>query len=296
MKGLLIVALILCSGVAYGQDDDFIGTWLDNFGYTLNLCLTNDGTRLQGSYNEYGLIQMDVTDGGASAYGSWYETSYFSDTYCPYGKASFAVTGNTIVGTYACWDGTSGGDWNASRIVPQETPTLSDCAAIARKGSLEGLWTRDGNVINDYAICVNGDQFEASFVTEDGNDGYQWGDVFFGGRLLQGSYSYILDKAGRRQVGGTLIGLFQDDSLFTYNWKKPIEDDNIFDYTSESNTHRTLRFVERAGSTSNGQCTRNKYLKTGDDADDFAGFVYESGAEVLVFSFMTLLAACVALF
>jgi len=298
MKTILVALVLIFCGSAFCAGDDFIGVWTDNFGYTLNLCLTNGGSRLEGAYNEFGLIQADVTDAGETATGSYYETSYFSSPLCSYGRFSFSVSGNLIVGTYACWDGLSGGDWNASRVIPQETPSLADCVVLAEGGSLKGQWAKSPQVQNNWDICINGDQFEASFTSNDGQPGYQWGDIFYDGRLLQGSYSLQLDEDGHRTKGGILLTLYQDGSLFSFAWKDPITTDGILNFYDPETyrQHQTLEFIQPTGSASKKDCSRNKFLKTGDDADYFIGFDSISTSEVLSVSVLAVFAIAFALF
>ena len=286
---------MLFCGSAFCDGTDFIGVWTDTNGYTLNLCLTNGGTRLEGSFNEYGLIQADVYDNGATAIGSYYVTNYFSSPLCAYGRFSWAVDGDQISGTFACWDGLSGGDWNASRVFPQQTPSLADCVILAEGGNLEGQWAKPPQLQNDWDICVHGDQFEASFVTDGGDPGYQWGDVFYNGRLLQGSYVIQTDELGHRTKGGILISLYQDGSLFSFGWTDPITQTAILDFedtNSEGIEHRALTFIQPTGSATSSDCSRNKFLKTGDDADQFIGFdpLTVDAGEILTVSIMAILA------
>jgi len=275
VRSFALLALFVVVGLVVSQDinDDFRGTWLDNFGYTWSLCSTNGGDRVEGSYSEFGIIRGDLDTDRNQLTGSWYETAFYNDTACPYGDFTFRVNGNFITGNYACWDGSEGGDWNASRIIPQVIPSLQDCVVSADSGSLAGSWgITDLNIID---ICISGNQFFGSYFNN-GFPTYVYGDVFYNGKLLQGSTVQELDQ-DTIVTGGSLIALYNDGSLYSFNWRTPITQSHVI--VGDSDYHKTIENVKRVSkSASKADCQQNEFLKLGDDEDQFM-YYPSSGAE-----------------
>jgi len=272
LVALLLVSAVSCQNETLG----FEGTWIDNFGFSWSLCVTNNGASAAGSYSQFGLMRGDLTDDQTTLTGTWYETHFYSDDVCPYGDFSFHVDGNSITGEYACWDGTSGGEWSASRIHPVQDPALSDCVAGARNGDLEGQWALSD--LTNFDICINGDQFQASYEVNN-NPFYAYGDVFMSGRLLQGSAVEQL-RGDNIKTYGTLISLFVDDSLFSFNWVTPITTPDVL--AQNPAQYDTYQFVQRKSDSSpRADCARYNYLKLGDDEDDFMYYESESSAPIL---------------
>jgi len=291
VRSFVLLALLLV-GFVVAQDisDDYRGTWLDNFGYTWSLCITNGGDRVEGSYSEYGLIRGDLSSDKKDLTGSWYETSFYNETTCPYGTATFRVNGNFITGNYACWDGSSGGDWNASRIIPQVIPSLQDCVVQADSGSLVGKWgLTDINVIN---LCITGNQFFGSYHNN-GFPTYVYGDVFYNGKLFQGSTVQQLDE-DTIVTGGALISLYDDGSLYAFNWQNPITQGRVL--AANPDNHKTVQNVPRISSKSkNADCQQYDFLKLGDDEDQFM-YYPSSGANSLIVSMVAMLGLLVLVF
>jgi len=222
---VLFVSCLLVT-LAFGQDHDgFIGVWSDNFGQTVNLCITEGQTKLEGSYNEFGLIQGALSDFGETANGFWYETFYQTDDECPWGEFTWHVNGNKITGHWSCFDGLSGGDWNLDRIIPQQRPSDAECFVLSNDLSgddIEGAWNLDQYIGNgdDWDICIDGDSFVASYG-EPGTVGstYQFGRLHEDNRIARGSYVTVADNYGNIQLGGSMIFLTEETGLSSFNCK-----------------------------------------------------------------------------
>merc|ERR1712137_1314089 len=219
-RSLVFLAFCLLASFAAAQDHDgFIGTWIDNFGQTVKLCVTEGQPRLEGSYNQFGLIQADLSDFGETANGNWYDTYYQTDDECPRGEFSWHVNGNKITGQYTCFDGLSGGVWTLDRVIPQERPSHSECFVLsdtADDDDISGAWNLDGDVLDDddWDICIDDNQFTASYggVGEVGST-YQFGRVFENGRILSGSYITVADNYGNIELGGSTLMLTEKPDL-----------------------------------------------------------------------------------
>merc|ERR1712227_259283 len=88
----------------------------------------------------------DLLDFGESATGTFYNTRYQTDDECPRGDFNWHLNGNTVRGSWVCYDHLSGGDWTLDRIIPQDRPSESECFTIndsANRNALHGAWDYD---------------------------------------------------------------------------------------------------------------------------------------------------------
>jgi len=289
-RSLVFLAFCLLASFAAAQDHDgFIGTWIDNFGQTVKLCVTEGQTRLEGSYNQFGLIQADLSDFGETANGNWYDTYYQTDDECPRGEFSWHVNGNKITGQYTCFDGLSGGVWTLDRVIPQERPSHSECFVLsdtADDDDISGAWNLDGDVLDDddWDICIDDNQFTASYggVGEVGST-YQFGRVFENGRILSGSYITVADNYGNIELGGSTLMLTEKTGLSSFNWVAPNTLDQVLQ--APAGSQFTVSDISKISESSDAQCNRNAFLATGYyDDDDFVPVFRSSPASVLSIS------------
>jgi len=300
-RSLVFLAFCLLASFAAAQDHDgFIGTWVDNFGNTVKLCITEGQTRLEGSYNQFGLVQGVLSDFSETANGNWYETFYQTDDECPRGDFTWHVNGNTISGHWTCFDGLSGGEWNLDRVIPQERPSSAECYVLsdtADDNDIAGAWNLDGEGADDddWDICIDDDgQFTASYggVGEVGST-YQFGRVFEDGRVLSGSYITIADNYGNIELGGTTIMLTEKTGLSSFNWVAPNSVNQVLQ--APEGSHFEVAEVSKLDGTTQASCDRNQFLTVGyEDDDDFVPRFQSSPASALSLS-VALLVAVLAL-
>eukprot|EP00339_Tiarina_fusa_P002025 CAMPEP_0117033774 /NCGR_PEP_ID=MMETSP0472-20121206/24107_1 /TAXON_ID=693140 ORGANISM="Tiarina fusus, Strain LIS" /NCGR_SAMPLE_ID=MMETSP0472 /ASSEMBLY_ACC=CAM_ASM_000603 /LENGTH=305 /DNA_ID=CAMNT_0004742785 /DNA_START=28 /DNA_END=945 /DNA_ORIENTATION=- len=296
----VLFALCLLASFTVAQDHDgFIGVWVDNFGETVKLCITEGQTRLEGTYNQFGLIQADLSDFSETANGKFYDTYYQTDDECPRGDFTWHVNGNTITGHYSCFDGLEGGDWVLNRVIPQETPSHAECNVLsdsADDDDIEGAWNLDGNIEDDddWNICLDGEQFTASHG-EPGTVGstYQFGRVFENGRILSGSYITVLDNYGNIGLGGTTIFLSEKTALSSFNWVSPNSVSQVIQ--APPGSFFSISDVDKIGDTTSALCNRNSFLAVGYyDDDDFVPVFKSSPASVLSVSVAFVFAVVIA--
>jgi len=286
----ILFTLCLFAGIVVSQDHNgFIGTWIDNFGLTYKLCITEGQTRLEGAYNNFGIIQADLTDFSESATGNFYETYYQTDNECPRGDFNWHINGDTITGDYTCFDSLSGGEWTLTRVIPDDRPSHSECYVLldsADDNDIEGAWNYNfADDDDEWDICIDGDDFFASYG-EQGAVGstYQFGKVFEGNRVLSGSYITIIDSYGNIQTGGSLIMLTEKTDLSSFNWVSPNTLSQVL--TASSGSHFVTSDVEKVGNTEFRACERNADLSVGyDDDDDYYLSEDSSSANILSVGF-----------
>lgn len=276
----------------------FVGTWVDNFGFTVQLCITDGQATLEGTYNEFGLIKADLLDFGESATGTFYNTRYQTDDECPRGDFNWHLNGNTVRGSWVCYDHLSGGEWTLDRIIPQDRPSESECFTIndsANRNALHGAWDYDFSYVDDdddWDICIDGDVWFASYG-EPGTVGstYQFGEVFEDGLLLSGSYLTIVDSYGSIQAGGVTIELTEKTDVLSFNWVSPSTNTQAIQGSSAA--HFTWNGIQQSPRDSTGSdCERNAFLSIGYyDDDDYIPNLESSGSAL---TYSMLLIALVA--
>ena len=263
--------------------NDFQGTWIDNNGLTVKLCVTDRG--LEGNVADFGIIQANLDDEFETAQGRFYFTYYQTDDQCPRGEFNWHVNGNKIQGRFVCYDSLSGGEWNLDRVIPQETPSDAECLALAeasQDGSVAGTWDRV-NFADDWDICIEGDEFVASYGNPgEVGSGYQFGRVFEEGRVLSGSYIEIANSYGFLQLGGVTLGYTVDETLTSFQWASP-NSIAIVAATSDLASAATFGATRVSSSATQTACNRNAFLATGYEDDDDVVFYIDddSSASVL---------------
>jgi len=254
---LLFVALSLCRWDLSGID----GVWKDNFNVTHYLCSTDNGTKVQGSYGEFGIIQAYATSKD-SAHGSFYVAWYEYSKYCPFGEFDWRISGgDEIDGVFICNDGRSPQQkWNLTRIIPSDRPADLDCAILST--SVLGLDGRsfEENNINSLDFCTNGNTFRASYDLTDGSGGfgYLYGLAHEDGKVLQGSYVQAESKKGFVITGSGLFILTTNNTLTTYNWQNPVTQTDLRTNDVTHTTYKGLQEITNLNQTN--ACQRNSQL------------------------------------
>jgi len=271
---LIAFALLFALAAAQVDFNDFQGTWTDNYGLTVKLCVTDRG--LEGSISNFGFIQANLDDQFETANGRFYLSYYQTDDECPRGDFSWHVNGNKIQGRFVCYDSLSGGEWILDRVVPQNNPSDAECAALAEQAQLNtvaGSWDRV-NFPDDWDICIDGDNFVASYgVPGQIGSGYQFGRVFEEGRILSGSYIEIANAYGFLQLGGVSIGYAVDQTLTSYQWGSP--NSLAFVAATGGNGGSATLGATLIGSATQSSCNRNAFLATGYHDDDDVVFYFD---------------------
>jgi len=236
--------LFLFLSLSCGSPQGFIGQWLDNFGWTHNLCVTHNQTRLEGSYNNFGIIQGDIvsqtgTTEKETVRGNWFEAWYVWNPNCRRGDFIWHINGNDIIGNYTCFDDLQGGYWNLTKISPQVNPTNEQCLVLGTVSNAAGHWkptvktdSLDICLYDNNTLTVNktAGSFEASYdvITGDLNNadkikatGYVFGQQYLNGRVLQGSYITQLSVGAPLIAGGCIFIYRDNDTLTLLNYRAP---------------------------------------------------------------------------
>jgi hypothetical protein len=257
------LALFLAYFVCVQGSASWTGTWLDNRNYTVSLCETTDGKKLQGSYEQFGIIQGKISDDGKYAQGRWYEArNPLSESPCPTGGFSFRlIDADQWVGNYDCADQHGGDnfDWNGGRYAPDIIPSRLDCAVLNDEldVNVRGSWIVSPSILTFWDICAykSEHKYISSYEcdTQLNCKGYEQGFVYEDGKVMIGEFTN--DYPDSNSVDGTAISaLLYNGQIVHYQWASPISSSKVL-----SGTQHIAEFnITYAGDTVDSLCVRNQ--------------------------------------
>ena len=258
MKSFYSVALVLVVFLAIVQlgESSFAGTWLDSRGYTISLCITK-GDKLQGSYQEFGIIQGDISKDGTTVQGTWYEARNPLSA-CPYGGFTFKLqNSNHWEGNFDCADETNADNyiWNGDRYSPDIVPSAIDCAILSDKGKIRGAYVVDPSISTDWDICTSGGtDYTSSYECDSNLDcfGYEEGFIYENGRVLLGGFTNVYPD-GNTVDGSAIVALLNDSTLVHFQWASPITEARVIAYSQ----HVAEYDIAYSNTTGKSECNRN---------------------------------------
>ena len=243
------VFLLLCVALIVSAQRWTSSSWSDTvesggYGGTLYICV--DGSEVNGAYSEYGIIQGELFDSSSLLSGRFYEggAGAFS---CVTGSFSLKISndGQTFTGTYTCADDEDGTEypWDEQRV--GNTPTNLQCAVLGTE--LAAGFFNDGEGYRNY-MCIDDNDYEASYELEDGTEGYEYGVVYSDGLINSGVY-----QESDGSVGISLFFSLPDGSVGNFYWE--IDDDGHIDTEEDANSDlHGYDLLNRAGTSTDADC------------------------------------------
>lgn len=249
---LIFIGLVICEPLNTVE-----GIWTESkYGGKIYICV-DDTSNLWATYSEAGVLWGRASLDRTIASGSWYEAG--NNVTCTSGLWQAIINQdepNSLVITYVCEE-------NPNDIAAIRTETRlsnsannNDCNVVTQEQQFTGTWGNKLLGVEDYIACSDGNEGQASIVTDQETFVYVYGAAYENDRIFTGQW-FSDETSGIRRHGSYLFFPINTQEAVQIFWTG--DEINYERDINDPRSHRIESGIQYRGNSEEG-CDAHSYL------------------------------------
>jgi len=233
------------------------GIWTDSFIGGKNYICVDDTNNVWATFSEAGVLWGRTSLDKTIATGTWYTAgNAISCTSGPWQAIVYQEDPDTLEISYYCEENTKQPfvSYNEKRLA--DSANNADCNVVTQEASFEGTWGNKLLGVEDLVACVNGNEAQASIVTDQETFVYVYGASYNDDRIFTGRW-FSDEPNGIRRNGPYLFFPLNTQDAVQIFWTG--DEINYEQDIDNPRNHRMERGIKYRSSQT-GDCDSHNYL------------------------------------